>query len=216
MTPEEREEMNELCERMQTEKDPAVFAQLVRELNHLLEIMHERSTQSTRPCKPDTQFGSTRMGSLRTKTKVHPMQEAPLALIPAPRSFLREALRDPAPEPDKPGDQYPEEHGVWRKEVGDGNDEAHRAQVRLANTINRPAIMRRRMPSCIAVIYCLRSGAAAGASSAPPPRIVSASAASRSISARIAARDSGAAGAAAVPVIAFALHASTATPSASR
>ena len=42
MTPEEREKMNELCKRIQTEKNPQNFDQAVRELNELLEIKHER------------------------------------------------------------------------------------------------------------------------------------------------------------------------------
>ena len=42
MTPDEREKMNELCKQIQTEKNPIVFDQLVRELNDLIEIKHER------------------------------------------------------------------------------------------------------------------------------------------------------------------------------
>lgn len=42
MTPDEREKMNELCIRIQTEKNPELFDQLVRELNDLIEIKHER------------------------------------------------------------------------------------------------------------------------------------------------------------------------------
>ena len=42
MTPEEREKMNDLCKRIQTEKNPEIFDQLVRELNDLMEIKHER------------------------------------------------------------------------------------------------------------------------------------------------------------------------------
>ncbi len=42
MTPEERERMDRLCERIQIEKDPQIFDQLVRELNDLIEIKHER------------------------------------------------------------------------------------------------------------------------------------------------------------------------------
>ena len=42
MTPEEREKMNDLCKQIQTEKNPEVFDQLVRELNDLIEIKHER------------------------------------------------------------------------------------------------------------------------------------------------------------------------------
>lgn len=40
MNPEERERMNALCKRIQEEKDPKVFEQLLRELNALLET-HE-------------------------------------------------------------------------------------------------------------------------------------------------------------------------------
>jgi hypothetical protein len=42
MTPEEREKMGELCRRIQIEKNPKIFDQLVRELNDLLEAEHER------------------------------------------------------------------------------------------------------------------------------------------------------------------------------
>ncbi len=42
MTPAEREKMNELCIRIQTEKNPEVFDSLVRELNELIEIKHGR------------------------------------------------------------------------------------------------------------------------------------------------------------------------------
>ena len=42
MTAEEREKMNELCTRIQTEKDPETFDHLVKELNDLIEIKHER------------------------------------------------------------------------------------------------------------------------------------------------------------------------------
>jgi len=42
MTPEEREKMNDICRRIQTEKNPKTFDQLVQELNELLEIKHER------------------------------------------------------------------------------------------------------------------------------------------------------------------------------
>jgi hypothetical protein len=41
MTPEEREKMNEICKKIQTEKNPEVFHQLVRELNNLIAIKHE-------------------------------------------------------------------------------------------------------------------------------------------------------------------------------
>ena len=42
MTGEEREKMNGLCLRIQNEKNPEIFDQLVRELNDLIEIKHER------------------------------------------------------------------------------------------------------------------------------------------------------------------------------
>ena len=42
MTPEERHKMNELCTRIQTEKDPQTFDSLVQELNELMESKHER------------------------------------------------------------------------------------------------------------------------------------------------------------------------------
>jgi hypothetical protein len=42
MTPEERKKMNEICTRIQNEKNPQLFDQLVRELNDLIEIKHER------------------------------------------------------------------------------------------------------------------------------------------------------------------------------
>lgn len=42
MTPGERERMNELCRRVQQEKDPKKFDQAVRELNDMLEQKHER------------------------------------------------------------------------------------------------------------------------------------------------------------------------------
>ena len=42
MTPEERERVNWLCLRIQEEKDPKTFDQLVRELNELLEQKHRR------------------------------------------------------------------------------------------------------------------------------------------------------------------------------
>jgi len=42
MTPEERQRMNWLCLRIQEEKDPKTFHQLVRELTDLLEVKHER------------------------------------------------------------------------------------------------------------------------------------------------------------------------------
>jgi hypothetical protein len=49
MTPEEREKMNEICKRIQIEKNPEIFDQLVRELNDLLEIKHERIHPEHKP-----------------------------------------------------------------------------------------------------------------------------------------------------------------------
>jgi hypothetical protein len=42
MTPEERTRMNYLCKRIQDERDPKVFDELVMELNDLLETKHDR------------------------------------------------------------------------------------------------------------------------------------------------------------------------------
>jgi hypothetical protein len=42
MTPEERDQMNRLCARIQTEKDPHLFDKYVRELNELLEKKSQR------------------------------------------------------------------------------------------------------------------------------------------------------------------------------
>lgn len=42
MTPDEHEKMNELCTRISTEQDPQTFDRLVKELNDLLEVKHER------------------------------------------------------------------------------------------------------------------------------------------------------------------------------
>ena len=42
MTPDEREQMHILCQRIATEKDPEKFDRLVRELNALLEQKHDR------------------------------------------------------------------------------------------------------------------------------------------------------------------------------
>ncbi|HKV80807.1 MAG TPA: hypothetical protein VJP02_21840 [Candidatus Sulfotelmatobacter sp.] len=49
MTPDERENMNELCLRIQTEKNPKIFDQLVQELNELIEIKHERIHPGHKP-----------------------------------------------------------------------------------------------------------------------------------------------------------------------
>lgn len=42
MTPEEREKVNALIERIQEEQDPNTFIQLVEQLNELLEQKRER------------------------------------------------------------------------------------------------------------------------------------------------------------------------------
>jgi hypothetical protein len=42
VTPQERERMNWLCNRIQDEKDPEKFDELVHALNALLEAKHER------------------------------------------------------------------------------------------------------------------------------------------------------------------------------
>jgi len=49
MTPEEREKMNEICKRIQNEKNPEAFDKMVRELNDLLEIKHERIHPEHKP-----------------------------------------------------------------------------------------------------------------------------------------------------------------------
>lgn len=42
MTAEERTRMDELCKRIQQEKDPKMFDDYVRQLNELIEQKHER------------------------------------------------------------------------------------------------------------------------------------------------------------------------------
>jgi hypothetical protein len=42
MTPEEREKMNALCKRIQDEKDPKKFTELLQELDRLTESKRER------------------------------------------------------------------------------------------------------------------------------------------------------------------------------
>ena len=42
MTPEELERLQYLCSRLREEKDPITFEGLVRELNDLLELQHDR------------------------------------------------------------------------------------------------------------------------------------------------------------------------------
>lgn len=46
MTAEERKQMNWLCLRIQDEKDPKLFSQLVEELNELLERKENRLESS--------------------------------------------------------------------------------------------------------------------------------------------------------------------------
>lgn len=42
MTPEERERMSALCQRIATEQDRDIFSQLVKELNDLLSVKDHR------------------------------------------------------------------------------------------------------------------------------------------------------------------------------
>lgn len=42
MTPDERETMNQICIRIQTEKNPQVFEELIRQLNELLDAKRDR------------------------------------------------------------------------------------------------------------------------------------------------------------------------------
>ena len=42
MTPDERERMAILCERIAKEQDPSLFAEFVRQLNELLELKRHR------------------------------------------------------------------------------------------------------------------------------------------------------------------------------
>ena len=48
MTPDERERLNQLCSRIQTEKDQAKFSQLLTELNELLEKKEQRFIQEAK------------------------------------------------------------------------------------------------------------------------------------------------------------------------
>jgi hypothetical protein len=41
--------MNELCTQIQTEKNPQIFDQLVRDLNDLIEVKHERIHPEHKP-----------------------------------------------------------------------------------------------------------------------------------------------------------------------
>jgi len=49
MTHEKRERMNRLCLRIQEEKDPKIFDELVQELNDLMEVKHERIHPGHKP-----------------------------------------------------------------------------------------------------------------------------------------------------------------------
>jgi hypothetical protein len=51
MTPEERAEMNRLCERIQTEQDPHIFMDLVDQLNQLLARKERRLEHPAEPRK---------------------------------------------------------------------------------------------------------------------------------------------------------------------
>jgi len=42
MTPDERERMNHLCQRIQEEKDPGIFDNLVQQLLELLDTKHAK------------------------------------------------------------------------------------------------------------------------------------------------------------------------------
>ena len=42
MTPDEREQINYLCKRIESEQDPIAFERLLRELNDLLETKQSR------------------------------------------------------------------------------------------------------------------------------------------------------------------------------
>ena len=49
MSPEERQTMNRLCQRIQEEKDSHAFDKLVKELNDLLEVTRDN------PARPHTE-----------------------------------------------------------------------------------------------------------------------------------------------------------------
>ena len=53
MTPDERERMAILCERIAKEQDPKKFAELVEQLNALLDQKKLRLNVPTRPTKPN-------------------------------------------------------------------------------------------------------------------------------------------------------------------
>jgi len=65
MTPKERERMNWLCNRIQEEKEPNKFDDLVRELNALLEAKHER-------IHPEHRLGAYPSDPLRLDLKDYP------------------------------------------------------------------------------------------------------------------------------------------------
>ena len=49
MTPEEREHMSVLCQRIATEQDRDIFSQLVKELNDLLSVKDHRLEEKQKP-----------------------------------------------------------------------------------------------------------------------------------------------------------------------
>jgi hypothetical protein len=49
MNSDERARMNKICSQIATEKDPATFDRLVKELNDLLEQKHERIHPDHKP-----------------------------------------------------------------------------------------------------------------------------------------------------------------------
>jgi hypothetical protein len=55
LTPDERERMNALCERIAIEKDQQKFVQLIRELNDLLERKQHRLERATPASKGPAQ-----------------------------------------------------------------------------------------------------------------------------------------------------------------
>ena len=54
MTPDEREQINYLCKRIESEQDPVMFDRLVKELNDLLAcIIHQPGIVSKRVIKSE-------------------------------------------------------------------------------------------------------------------------------------------------------------------
>ena len=58
MTSEERERMNQLCERIQNEKNPQRFTKLVEQLNKLLERKEKRLESKRRTSQKKRRRGS--------------------------------------------------------------------------------------------------------------------------------------------------------------